>query len=100
MIAFASGCSYRRILESWLGREGVAPGKVMEFASYHAIVACVAAGTGVAIVPRSVLDVLGGQTALRVRDLPGKYGAARTRLVWRVDDDTPAVQALRDQLAA
>ena len=67
---------------------------------YHAIVACVAAGTGVAIVPRSVLDVLGGQTALRVRDLPGKYGAARTRLVWRVDDDTPAVQALRDQLAA
>ena len=100
VIAFASGCSYRRILESWLGREGVAPGKVMEFASYHAIVACVAAGTGVAIVPRSVLDVLGGQTALRVRDLPGKYGAARTRLVWRVDDDTPAVQALRDQLAA
>ena len=59
-----------------------------------------AAGTGVAIVPRSVLDVLGGQTALRVRDLPGKYGAARTRLVWRADDDTPAVQALRDQLAA
>ena len=52
VIAFASGCSYRRILESWLGREGVAPGKVMEFASYHAIVACVAAGTGVAIVPR------------------------------------------------
>ena len=100
VIAFASGCSYRRILESWLGREGVAPGKVMEFASYHAIVACVAAGTGVAIVPRSVLDVLGGQTALRVRDLPGKYGAARTRLVWRVDDDTPAVQELRDQLAA
>ena len=30
----------------------------------------------------------------------GQYGAARTRLVWRVDDDTPAVQALRDQLAA
>ena len=44
--------------------------------------------------------LLGGQTALRVRDLPGKYGAARTRLVWRADDDTPAVQALRDQLAA
>ncbi|MBP6706108.1 MAG: LysR family transcriptional regulator [Achromobacter sp.] len=100
VIAFASGCSYRRILESWLSREGVAPGKVMEFASYHAIVACVAAGTGVAIVPRSVLDVLGAQTALRVRELPGKYGVARTRLVWRADDDTPAVQALRDQLAA
>ena len=27
VIAFASGCSYRRILESWLGREGVAPGR-------------------------------------------------------------------------
>jgi DNA-binding transcriptional LysR family regulator len=100
VIAFASGCSYRRILESWLNQEGVAPGKVMEFASYHAIVACVAAGSGVAIVPRSVLAVLGAEHTVRIGALSGSHGRALTQLVWRTDDDTPALQALRHKLEA
>ncbi|MDH0094308.1 LysR substrate-binding domain-containing protein [Achromobacter mucicolens] len=100
VIAFAAGCSYRRILESWLNQEGIAPGKVMEFASYHAIVACVAAGTGVAIVPRSVLAVLGAEHSVRVGALSGSHGQALTQLVWRADDDTPALQALRSRLGA
>src|SRR3546814_731833 len=53
LIAFSTGCSYRRILEAWLARENVAPGAIMEFASYHAILACVAAGTGVAVRRKS-----------------------------------------------
>ncbi|WP_238913123.1 LysR family transcriptional regulator [Achromobacter insolitus] len=100
VIAFASGCSYRRILESWLNQEGIASGKVMEFASYHAIVACVAAGSGVAIVPRSVLAVLGAEHTVRVGALSGSHGRALTQLVWRADDDTPALQALRHKLQA
>ncbi|CAB3894057.1 LysR family transcriptional regulator [Achromobacter mucicolens] len=100
VIAFAAGCSYRRILESWLNQEGIAPDKVMEFASYHAIVACVAAGTGVAIVPRSVLAVLGAEHSVRVGALSGPHGQALTQLVWRADDDTPALQALRSRLQA
>ncbi|GAB1834575.1 LysR substrate-binding domain-containing protein [Achromobacter xylosoxidans] len=99
VIAFAAGCSYRRILEAWFGQEGVAPYKVMEFASYHAIVACVAAGSGVAIVPRSVLALLGAEPSLRVTPLSGKHGRAQTRLVWRADDETPALQALQQLLA-
>ncbi len=100
VIAFAAGCSYRRILESWLNQEGIAPDKVMEFASYHAIVACVAAGTGVAIVPRSVLAVLGAEHSVRVGALSGSHGQALTQLVWRADDDTPALEALRSRLQA
>ncbi|MGY6268144.1 LysR substrate-binding domain-containing protein [Achromobacter denitrificans] len=100
VIAFAAGCSYRRILESWLAQEGVTPGNVMEFASYHAIVACVAAGSGVAIVPRSVLAVLGTAHSVRVDALPGSHGQALTQLVWRAGDDTPALQALRQELEA
>ncbi|MFM9895306.1 LysR family transcriptional regulator [Achromobacter xylosoxidans] len=99
VIAFAAGCSYRRILEAWFGQEGVAPDKVMEFASYHAIVACVAAGSGVAIVPRSVLALLGAEPSLRVTPLSGKHGRSQTRLVWRADDETPALQALQQLLA-
>lgn len=100
VIAFAAGCSYRRILESWLNQEGLAPGRIMEFASYHAIVACVAAGAGVAIVPRSVLAVLGAEHSVRVGALSGPHGQALTQLIWRADDDTPALQALRGQLQA
>ncbi|MEN5165932.1 LysR family transcriptional regulator [Achromobacter kerstersii] len=100
VIAFAAGCSYRRILESWLNHEGVAAGRVMEFASYHAIVACVAAGSGVAIVPRSVLAVLGAEHSVCVSALTGPYATALTQLAWRADDDSPALQALRQQLQA
>src|SRR6267143_2047691 len=55
ILAFATGCSYRRRLEAWLGGSGIAPERVMEYGSYHAIIACVAAGSGVAVVPRSVI---------------------------------------------
>jgi len=95
LIAFSTGCSYRRILEAWLAQENVAPGSIMEFASYHAIVACVAAGTGVAVVPRSVLGVLQAEATLRVRALPRPFGQARTMLVWRRGHQSPALDALR-----
>lgn len=98
VIAFTAGCSYRRILESWLGQQGVSSARVMEFASYHAIVACVAAGAGVAIVPRSVLNVLQAQDAVRVQDLPAPFDSAVTMLVWRGDDSSPALAAFREAL--
>lgn len=98
LIAFSAGCSYRRILEAWLAHEGVAPGRIMEFASYHAIVACVAAGTGVAIVPRSVLEVLHVGATLRATALPPPFAQARTMLVWRRGHQSPALDALRAEL--
>src|SRR5205814_4022267 len=44
VLAFTTGCSYRRRLEAWLGRASVVAERVMEYGSYHAITACVAAG--------------------------------------------------------
>ena len=52
LVAFATGCSYRKRLEDWLGKCGVMPARSLEFASYQAMIACVAAGTGFAVVPR------------------------------------------------
>jgi DNA-binding transcriptional LysR family regulator len=98
LIAFASGCSYRRRLEGWLGSARVAPERVMEFASYHAIVACVAAGTGIAIVPRSVVSISPGKRELATHALPPGIARARTCLVWRSGHDTPALAALQDLL--
>jgi DNA-binding transcriptional LysR family regulator len=56
LIAFAQGCSYRKRIEEWLGSANVMPERIMEFSSYQAMIACVAAGTGFAVVPKSVLE--------------------------------------------
>lgn len=98
VIAFSTGCSYRRRLEAWLGRASVAPGRVMEFASYHAIVACVAAGTGVAIVPRSVIEVVRAGAQIAIHPLPANIAKAKTQLVWRKGHHSVALGALQKEL--
>ena len=95
LIAFATGCSYRQRLEAWLGGAQVVPERVMEFGSYHAIVACVAAGAGIAIVPRSVLRVSRGERHLTAYPLPAAVAKARTCLVWPRGHQSIALEALR-----
>ncbi len=92
LIAFAQGCSYRRVLEQWLGKGGVLPSRSLEFSSYQAMIACVAAGTGFAIVPLSVLKALRATADVRRHALPERMRANRTHLVWR---GTPSVALAR-----
>ena len=92
LIAFAQGCSYRRLLEQWLGKGGVLPSRSLEFSSYQAMIACVAAGTGFAIVPLSVLKALRATADVRQHALPELMRANRTHLVWR---GTPSVALAR-----
>jgi DNA-binding transcriptional LysR family regulator len=89
ILAFGAGCSYRRRLEAWLQQQGISPERVMEYGSYHAIVACVAAGGGIALVPRSVLLKT---DSLQIRRLPREISEAKTFLVWR--QRSSAVDAL------
>src|SRR5207249_3475130 len=70
LIAFATGCSYRRRLEAWLGAASVVPARVMEFGSYHAIVACVAAASGTATPPRAVPRVALAAPGIAAASLP------------------------------
>jgi DNA-binding transcriptional LysR family regulator len=98
VIAFAAGCSYRRRLEEWLGADGVVPSHVMEFGSYHAIIACVCAGAGIAIVPRSVLRLAGAERQVLVGVLPARTARARTMLAWRRGHRSIALQALKATL--
>jgi len=95
LIAFASGCSYRRRLESWLGAARIVPERIMEFGSYHAILACVAAGTGIAIVPRSVLRGSRAGQAVTAHALPPAIAHTRTFLVSRRGHESIALTALR-----
>jgi DNA-binding transcriptional LysR family regulator len=99
LIAFPEGCAYRRVLQRWLGRDSLAPFRVLELASYHAIVACVTAGTGVALMPESVLDIM-PDADVRRHAIPRAHGAITTPLVWRRGELSPSVLALRSLLAS
>ncbi len=95
VIAFANGCSYRRRLESWLGTAKVHPDRVMEFQSYHAIIACVAAGTGIAVVPRSVLKMTSAGKEVKLAPLPEATSRAKTQFVWRPRHHSIALEAMK-----
>src|SRR5688500_6512600 len=100
IVGFAAGCSYRRRLEGWLHGAGVLAERGMELQSYHAIIACVAAGAGVAIVPRSIIDITPGARELAVSPLPRALARSRTHLVWRAERRSTALDAMRALLAA
>lgn len=97
VVAFPHGCSYRRRLLEWLAEGGTSPGRVLELGSYHAIVACVAAGMGAAIVPAEVLDLALLGASVDRHPLPARLRRNRTHLVWSGDASAP-LRALMDFL--
>jgi DNA-binding transcriptional LysR family regulator len=99
IISFPSGCAYRRHLQAWLATGDIVPDKVLDLSSYHAIVACVASGSGIAIAPRSVLETIRGAKAIAVYPLPGKK-TVTTSLIWRKGETSLALKALRTELGA
>jgi DNA-binding transcriptional LysR family regulator len=86
------------VLENWLYQGKIAPERVLEFASYHAIVACVAAGTGVALVPRSVLHALRALNDVSVCKLPSAIAKTKVMLIWRRGWRSAALNALMDEM--
>jgi len=94
MVAFAAGCSYRRRLEDWLGASELLPARVLELASYQAMIACVAAGTGFAAVPRSLLLSLKAAHEVCQHRLPARVRRNHTHLVW---NGTPSIALMRLQ---
>jgi DNA-binding transcriptional LysR family regulator len=55
MVAFEHGCPYRKRLEDWYAKRGAMPERTVELGSYHAMLGCVVAGMGIALIPKSVL---------------------------------------------
>ncbi|ASL45216.1 HTH-type transcriptional regulator GltR [Burkholderia sp. AD24] len=99
LVAFEHGCAYRAYIEKWYLEHGVRPARVLELGSYHAIVACVAAGAGVAVAPRSVLDLLADSSNIAVHALP-EIEPIETLLVWRRGHFSSALNALKKTLTA
>jgi DNA-binding transcriptional LysR family regulator len=81
--AFRSNCSYRHHFESWFAKDSAVPGKIFEMESYHGMLACVSAGAGLALMPRSMLESMPGCTTVSVWPLSPAFRFLRTWLVWR-----------------
>lgn len=93
LAAFAQGCTYRDIAINMLSAgSGVEKGvQIHEVSSYHAMLACVASGGCLCLLPESVLNLLQRPTDLRV--LPA--GSAVNQLIWRKALRSPALDSLR-----
>ena len=98
IIAFEHGCPHRRRLENYYAKHGEMPERTVELGSYHAMLGCVVAGMGVALLPRSVLSTFPESKRLTVHRLPPGENRAETVLVWRKGANSPNVEALRQIL--
>ncbi|WP_218811076.1 LysR substrate-binding domain-containing protein, partial [Klebsiella quasipneumoniae] len=76
--AFTSGCSYRALGERWLAEQQAAV-EVHEVSSYHSMLACVASGRYVCLLPQSVLSLM----TLPENCLSEPLCEATTQLIWR-----------------
>ena len=96
LATFQAGCTYRAVAEDWLATHGVSKHglRLQEVGSYHAMVACVSAGSSVCVVPQSVLNLMPQQTGLTAQTI----ATVPTLLAWRRGYDTPAFAAWRTVL--
>ncbi|HKM97240.1 MAG TPA: LysR substrate-binding domain-containing protein [Buttiauxella sp.] len=81
--AFRANCSYRRHFENWFHDQQSVPGKIHEMESYHGMLACVIAGAGIALMPRSMLESMPGSHQVSISPLPEDWRFLNTWLIWR-----------------
>lgn len=98
LTAFTTGCASRRSLLSWLDRGQFVPERVKEYQSYDSIIGCVSEGDGIAMVPRTVLEMVRGSPEFAIHALPKDIAGALTQLVWRVGYQSGALDALKKLL--
>ncbi|MCW2238290.1 LysR family transcriptional regulator [Azospirillum canadense] len=98
LLAFRRGCAYRARAETAMREAGHVPCRVLEFGSLEAILGCVGAGMGVAVLPRAVVEREPWRGMFTARPLPPEIARMPTRFVRRAD--TPETEALRAFLAA
>lgn len=98
--AFRANCSYRRLFENWFARENASPGKIFEMESYHGILACVSAGAGLALIPKSMLESMPGRDSVSAWPLAGGMGELAIWLVWRKGGGSANLRAMVKMLEA
>jgi DNA-binding transcriptional LysR family regulator len=98
LLAFEPDCPHRQRLETWCASGSVAPLKIVELGSYHAILGCCIAGMGIALIPAAVLETYTERARLSEHYLSGTLHSVNTMLISRKDSMQPKVTALAQLL--
>jgi len=81
--AFRANCSYRHHFENWFVNDQAVPRKIHEMESYHGMLACVSAGAGLAMMPRTMLENMPGCSTVSAWPMSEDFRYLKTWLVWR-----------------
>jgi len=85
LVVLRAGCSYRQRLEAILARRGIVGLRQLEFGTIDAIVACVAAGLGVTLMPKGILAAAESAGRITVHELPPGEAIVETLFIRRRD---------------
>lgn len=85
IVVLRLGCSYRQRLEALLMKRGVVGLRYLEFGTLDAIIGCVAAGIGITLLPKSVVETPRRQGRLAVHALAPKDARVDTVFIRRRD---------------
>lgn len=96
--AFRPNCAYRRRFEDWFRQDDATWGKLIELESYNGMVACVAAGAGLALLPRSMLECLPHRHDVMSHEVEDRYRQVTIHLVWRKGLRLPSLDSLLEVL--
>src|SRR5262249_2024430 len=88
------GCPHRKRLEDWFALRGAMPERVIEMTSYHAMLGCIVAGMGIALMPLSVLSTFPESKRLSIHPLPKGQDRTQIILFWRKGAYSPKIDAL------
>ncbi|WP_447594448.1 LysR family transcriptional regulator [Aquipseudomonas campi] len=99
LLGFPSGCHYRSRLESWCEQQGLQVAARQSYGSIDAILAGIAGGMGIGLLPRSLLQAHPRARLVTSHAIDPELAAAPTMLVRRRDAAVPpALQRLVDVL--
>lgn len=98
LLAFGEGCAYRKRLEDWFTDSNTVSDHIVEIGSYHAMLGCVVAGMGIALLPRSVLEILSEHSLVSVHTLPHEWRLSITYMIWRKKMKSVRVNTLEQVL--
>lgn len=100
VLVFKEGCSYRDRLLSWYQSCNMTPKRIAEVASYHTILGGVAAGMGIAIIPKTMFDNFQNKDLLSIHSIDTELGRIQIELIWRKELTSANILALEKCLKA
>ncbi|MBI3443881.1 MAG: LysR family transcriptional regulator [Magnetospirillum sp.] len=93
IVVLRAGCSYRQRLEDLLARRGVVGLRLLEFGTLEALFGCVAAGLGITLLPRRMVEMVWRDRRVAIHALPPEEAMVETVFIRRRDAFVSSAQA-------